>query len=49
MKQKLQIVPVASLGPAQFASPLRLSTVEGDGVGTSRIGQGSRTGPAVRI
>ena len=33
MNQKAEIVPVESLGPAQFKSPLRLSTVEGDGVG----------------
>ena len=33
MKQQAEIVPVKLLGPAQFRSPLDLSTVEGDGVG----------------
>jgi 6-phosphofructokinase 1 len=33
MRQQAEIVPVKLLGPAQFTSPLDLSTVEGDGVG----------------
>ena len=33
MKQQAEIVPVKLLGPAQFTSPVDLSTVEGNGVG----------------